>query len=166
MFFPCLGFCGGDFGLGLLLFGFVWVCFLFLLLWGLVFVVFWFWLFCLGVLVFLCTLLSHRRPNAQSHTLDSLMSLMCCSAASARRRSPCWRLCARCQTDVLEVETDGFQVASQMSDHTDLISENLPAHSPRDTRPPCCASTASDRHLPRGLCTCLSFGDALSQMSM
>ena len=52
---------------------------------------------------------------------------MCCSAASARRHSPCWRHCARCQADVLEVETDGFQVASQTSDHTDLISRGSPS---------------------------------------
>jgi len=80
----------------------------------------------------LCALLSHRRPNAQSHTRFTCITDVCCSVASARRRSPCWRHCARCQADVLEVETDGFQVTSQMSDHTDLISRESP--SPLPTR--------------------------------
>ena len=80
----------------------------------------------------LCALLSHRRPNAQSHTRFTRITDVCCSAASARRHSPCWRHCARRQADVLEVETDGFQVASQRSDHTDLISRESP--SPLPTR--------------------------------
>lgn len=56
-----------------------WVgCFLCLLLWGLGFCcAFVFWLFCLGVLVFWGALPSHRHPNAQAHTLDSLVSPIC-----------------------------------------------------------------------------------------